>query len=354
MSAFIKQKTMSTSKEEGHVEKAEDNSDMTPLSCSNEIVGSIADSAIPTMAFLLLDPTKMQNKGMGSNYHDKLRDAFQLAVKDKTMDNLRMCLQLFIVTTLEKAQEKLNTRQTISLAENFTGNDKLDEYDEVILRLKEVLPRFSFHVPEDIKDAFIKICQEKRIPTMDYKGNDKELFVFSEIKTLRKICDALSEEQVCQMYNKLITRKNDDFYETTTGGTLSKLDVSSSDLKNIKGMKEASFYSFVVGLSKEGLLNRVHTHHLYNYLENEHETDVASHFKSDLNMYPLASTPPGICIIINVEKDRKGAEKDLVKVDKLFKETLKYDVIQVKNPTRQVVNKVIEELKADRNKFYDR
>ncbi|KAG0729133.1 hypothetical protein GWK47_030953 [Chionoecetes opilio] len=308
------------------------------------------------MAFLLLDPTKMQNKGTGSNYHNELRDAFQLALKDKSMDNLRMCLQQSIAIILEKSQEKLKTKQTVSLLSNFTVNE-LDEYNEVIQRLKEVLHQFSCHVPKYMKDAFENICQEKRIPAMDDKGNDKEFFVISEIKTMREICDALSEEQVCQMYNKLMTKNYISIIPSIkkpTGKTLSELEVISFDLKKIKGMKETSFYCFVVGLSKEGLLNRADTHHLYNYLENEHETDVASHFKSALNMYPLASKPPGVCIIFNVEKDRKGAEKDIAKVDKLFRKTFKYDVVQVKYPMRQDVNKIIEELKADRNKFYDR
>ncbi|KAG0729132.1 hypothetical protein GWK47_030951 [Chionoecetes opilio] len=276
-----------------------------------------------------------------------------LAVMDKTMVNLLTCLREFIATTLKKSQEKLKPKQTVSLAKKITKNDKLDEYDEAILRLKEVFPQFSCQVPRNIKDAFIKICKEKEIPAVDDKGKDKEFFVFSEIKTLRKICDTLSEEQAWQMYNKLMTRKIDDFREKSAGKSLSKLEVSLSNLKNIKGMKEASFYCFVVGLSKEGLLNRVHTHHLYNYLKNEDKTDAASHFQSALNMYPLASKPPGICIIFNLEKDCRGAEMDLVKVEELFRETFKYDVVAVKNSTRQGVSDVIKELKADRNKFYD-
>ncbi|KAG0721897.1 hypothetical protein GWK47_045530 [Chionoecetes opilio] len=328
---------------------------MTPLSCSMKIVESVADNAIPTMAFLLLDPKKMQNEGTGINYHDKLRDAFQLAVKDKTMDNLRTCLQQCIVTILEKCQEKLNTKKSVSLMRNFTGKDsKLYIYDEAILRLKEVLPQFSCQVPKDIKDAFKKICKEKEIPAEDDYGKDKEFFVLSEIKTLRKICDALSEEDVCQMYDNLRKRTGNYFHEKASCKTLLQLNVSFSDLKNIKGMKETSFYCFVMGLYKEGLLNRVHTNHLYDYMKNKHEMDAASDFKVDLNLYSLTSKPPGICIIFNVEKNRQGSDCDLKKVEELFRETFMYDVVPVKNPTRQDVRMIIEELKADRNKFYDR
>ncbi|KAG0726711.1 hypothetical protein GWK47_035974 [Chionoecetes opilio] len=78
MSEFKKQKIMDTSQEEGHVVKAEDNSEMTPRKTIKKILEPVADTAIPTMAFLLLDPTKMQNEGTDSSYHDKLRDAFQV------------------------------------------------------------------------------------------------------------------------------------------------------------------------------------------------------------------------------------------------------------------------------------
>lgn len=271
------------------------------------------------------------------------------------MVKLREHLQVYMLMVWKKCQEKLETEQIISLASNFSGeDDKLDEFDEAILRLYEVLLLFSCQVPPDFEKAFTKICRDKKIPEKTDDGKVRQFFVYAENKAFMKICDDLSEEQVCQMYGKLTKKTSSDFHATSSAKELMNLSLRSSDMKGIDGLKEASFFCFVLALFKEGLLNRVHTHHLSEYLENEEESNVPLHFVPQLQLYPLGSKPPGICIIFNMEKERKGAELDFQIVEKLFKETFKYDVFAVKNPKKATVITTIEKLKAEKNKFYDR
>lgn len=70
--------------------------------------------------------------------------------------------------------------------------------------------------------------------------------------------------------------------------------------------------------------------------------------------YPIASRPPGLCLIFLMTENRIGASKDLMRVRELFEKVLKYDVFVKVDPTAEQIKSIISKLKAARNKFYDR
>lgn len=70
--------------------------------------------------------------------------------------------------------------------------------------------------------------------------------------------------------------------------------------------------------------------------------------------YPIASQPPGLCLIFHMMEDRPGADEDLKLVKDLFENVLKYDVVTKVDPKAEQIKFIISKLKAARNKFYDR
>ena len=255
-------------------------------------------------------------------------------MQEKDMGKLREYLKSYIISEWGKYQRYLEEKHSKSSIDLLDQNDKLGEFEEAILRLHEILFLFSVEVPESLEEAFMNICKDKRIRAQTDDEKVKEFFVFAENKTLRKICDSLSEGKVCQMYGNLRKKIGKNFHETASAKKLMLLEVSLSDLTHINGLKEASFYCFVVALFKEGLFNRIHTDHLCDYLENK-ENHVPSKIRTELQQYTLASKPPGICIIFNMEKERKGAEHDLMSIKNLFENKFKYDVAVVKDPKKR-------------------
>lgn len=256
---------------------------------------------------------------------------------------------------------------------------------------------FDYPIPEDISRTSDNIVYTQKIPVfMEEKGTYKKktYFVYAENKVLMKICNQLNDEDVSYMYELMHLENNpvaseceasrthlsealdqdEEGEEEDDGCIPSKeeeprhwstvkshfnLSVKVEDLKKISGLKDVAFYYFVLILMKERMLTGLHTHtlsNIFDFLKTKrfNVKPRIDRILDQLGRYPMASSPPGLCVILNMEKNRRGADHDRQNVKELFQNHFKYDVIEKINPTSEDVRDIIRELKASRNKFYDR
>merc|ERR1719154_785839 len=115
---------------------------------------------------------------------------------------------------------------------------------------------------------------------------------------------------------------------------------------------------------KESTLDRTHSHKLMFMLEEalkkadiggkKSNSDNIKRSMTILKRYPIASNPPGLCIVFSMLEGREdGAEKDLASVHKCFRDKLKFNTIIKRNPSKTDVTYIADELKASKYMFYD-
>merc|ERR1719154_163885 len=115
---------------------------------------------------------------------------------------------------------------------------------------------------------------------------------------------------------------------------------------------------------KESTLDRTHSHKLMFMLEealkkadigrNKSNSDNIKKSMTILERYPIASNPPGLCIVFSMLEGRAaGAKEDHVLVQKCFRDEFKFDTIIITDPTKTDVTHIAHELKASKYMFYD-
>lgn len=250
-----------------------------------------------------------------------------------------------------------------TLESNFSDeSDQLSNDEEDILEFAEIFEMFSHAAPESIKSNFGSIIASKKIPIRRKHGSQKKktFFVHAENKIMMKICDSLSPQEVFQMYEVL--RESKAVEQEDKIKDLLQQPVDAQALEKVAGLKDVAFYYLILNLMRKHMLNRLYTHKLcfiFDQLKQMKVERAESYEHIDktlagLNRYPVASRPPGLCLIFHIMKNRPGAQKDLSKVRELFEKTFMYDVFVKIDPTSEDIKMIVSKLKAARNKFYDR
>ncbi|KAK8744805.1 hypothetical protein OTU49_000624, partial [Cherax quadricarinatus] len=285
---------------------------------------------------------------------------FKIAVKDRNLHPIRQQFKTYNMHLIDKCRNTKEEKVTnISLTSNFGGKQEdLSEDEMNILQFLEVMTKFGYPVQSEIRTAAENIITTKKIPAdteKDGKKWRKQYFVYSENKVLMNICNRLTEEEVFIMYELLCQEEHEDFKPVRQ--QLLNLQVNVDDFKEKPGLKETAFFYFVIILISNKVLNRLYTHSLNNIfvlMKKKRDDDPRIDGLLDqVSRYPLASHPPGLCIIFNMEEMREGSCCDRRNVKELFENVFKYDVLEVNNPDKETVQSVISELKSPRNQFYD-
>ncbi|KAK8400517.1 hypothetical protein O3P69_003288 [Scylla paramamosain] len=296
----------------------------------------------------------------GSESTQRLMVKFEAALRDQSIYPVRRELQLRLLKL--STMELQNGNNLSTLESNFSDEvDQLSSNEEYVLEFTEIFERLKYPVPKEIKDQFDRIVTSKKIPFRKAEGNKKKtFFVYAENKILMKVCNSLSALEVYQMYTILSESKaveEDDAMKDF----LSQPCVSPEALHKVKGLKDVAFYYFVLTLMRKKMINRLYTHKLYFLLEKlkqilGEEKKTCIHIDRALEMlnrYPIASHPPGLCLIFHMAENRIGSSKDLTRVRELFEKVFMYDVFVKVDPTAEQIKSIISKLKAARNKFYD-
>lgn len=282
----------------------------------------------------------------------------QRSLAEKRITPLRRELKLRLVS-LSCVQLVTNSLNT--LESNFSDENKeLSDGEEDILRFTELLEMFNLPVPKNIRDNFESIISTKKIPlSMDPdKSRRSTFFVEAENKIMVEIGDTLSPSDVFHLYRILSTTVEGD----EKVNELLSQEVEQDSLEKVPGLKEVAFYHLILEMLKKQMINRLYTHKLY-FLFNQlkemkfGEAAVDPHIDRILNtlsQYPIASSPPGLCLVFLMTEDRPGASYDLAKVRELFEKEYKFAFFVKKDPTAEEIKSIICKLKAARYKFYDR
>lgn len=226
----------------------------------------------------------------------------------------------------------------------------LRKSDEDLLTLVEACQYLDieFHKLDDK----VKKVQEKLLIT------DEEMqgtfFIYAENLRMCKICDSLSPSLVCRMLE--IMKDDKDLNKLFRND----LNISMEKVCTTEGLKEALFFYMIRLLEVHDKLNRVYTDNLESLLErlsevvpSEEERCKVVRLADFLNIYPGECRPPGLCIVFCVTKDRPGAEGEINKVGKVFRESLGYTVEIVKNPNEATLKEWEMKLEKQKYRFYD-
>ncbi|XP_066989993.1 uncharacterized protein [Macrobrachium rosenbergii] len=346
---------------------------------------------LPKMIFLAVNP----NRAEGSEKHRPAsrpsefvdggamgvgtmvgRGELTLEVKvdsiTRSLEKLEQVLQMKSLTPLLRemqlrllklsACEKSISTGPSTLESNFSDTDeKLDDEDEEILAFTEIFEMFGHSIPEQIKSLYGMIISQKKIPVRQgTTGYDKKsFFVYAENKIIMKICDDLTPKDVYHMYQVL--RESEDVKGDDDAKRILTQRIDLKPLEKVAGLKDAAFYYLILLMMHKKMLNRLYTHKLifiFEQLKEMARNDRKSNPKLDLilnvlDRYPIASRPPGLCLIFTVNEGRDGAQKDVLRVKELFEKTYKYDVFTKIDPTAEDIKSIVNKLKHARNKFYD-
>lgn len=296
----------------------------------------------------------------GSDSTSRLLLKFDAALRQRSISPVRRELQLRLLKL--STLELLDDDSLSTLESNFSDEvDRLSSNEEDVLEFTEIFERLKYPVPPEIKDRFDRIVTSKKIPFRKAEGNHKKtFFVYAENKIMMKVCNSLTPMEVHQMYKTLKESKAVE-EENAMQDFLSQPCVTPEALQEVPGLKDVAFYYLVLTLMRKKMVNRLYTHRLTFLLEQLrqiHKTNGRDHIHIDralatLSRYPIASYPPGLCLIFLMTENRAGASKDLARVRELFEKVLKYDVFVKIDPTAEHIKSIISKLKAARNKFYD-
>ncbi|XP_037783137.1 uncharacterized protein LOC119579411 isoform X1 [Penaeus monodon] len=353
------------------------------LSNNKGILSKVRDEDVPKMLFLSVNPNKIEEQETtcaASGYTDgvsigkkvvvtefrgedtsdsvtRLLEKFERSLREKSINQVRRELQLRI---LKLSSVEFNTNTLSTLESNFSDeNDQLSNEEEDILEFTEIFEMFNISAPENIKVNFGNIISSKKIPL---KRGDighyskKTFFVYAENKIMMKICDSLTPQDVYCLYEIIRESKaieNDDKVKD-----LLSQEIDQEALAKVRGLKDVAFYYLTLIMMRKRLLNRLYTHRLVFLFDQlkamkRGQDPNIDRILDTLNRYPVASRPPGLCIVFNMMENRNGAAKDLVKVKELFEKEYKFDVFVKIDPTAEEIKTIVSKLKAARNKFYD-
>ncbi|XP_042868849.1 caspase-8-like [Penaeus japonicus] len=342
------------------------------LSDDQEFLCNLRDEDVAKILFLSIDSNKMtmesdalseyqSAEGIFANTEastsSRLLEKFKRSLAEKRITPLRRELKLRLVS-LSCVQLVTNSLNT--LESNFSDENKeLSDGEEDILRFTELLEMFNLPVPKNIRDNFESIISTKKIPlSMDPdKSRRSTFFVEAENKIMVEIGDTLSPSDVFHLYRILSTTVEGD----EKVNELLSQEVDQDSLEKVPGLKEVAFYHLILEMLKKQMINRLYTHKLY-FLFNQlkemkfGEAAVDPHIDRILNtlsQYPIASSPPGLCLVFLMTEDRPGASYDLAKVRELFEKEYKFAFFVKKDPTAEEIKSIICKLKAARYKFYD-
>ncbi|XP_045610647.2 cell death protein 3 isoform X1 [Procambarus clarkii] len=356
---------------------------------NREFLSKVRDDEVPKMLFLSVNPNKVEEEaegavgsnsiftdgdtlGVGSTHTTgdfkseggsdsiaRLLQKFEKALEERSISPVRRELQLRLLKL--SSVELCSTNSLSTLESNFSDeSDQLSNDEEDILEFTEIFEMFNYSAPESIKSNFGNIIASKKIPVRADFGSvsKKTFFVYAENKIMMKVCNCLTPDDVFQMYEVLRVSKaveRDDIQD------LLSQPVDLKALKSVAGLKDVAFYYLILNLMRKQMLNRLYTHKLsfifhqiqqMNERTNTPNPDI-DRVLSNLQRYPVASRPPGLCLIFIMLENRVGAPKDLAKVRELFEKVFMYDVFVKKDPTAEDVKIIVSKLKAARNKFYD-
>lgn len=275
----------------------------------------------------------------------KARDAFLSVLQNR--EHSFVC-----VTEILKARVKhLQEYPFINAgAGTLAGDCSVRKDDEDLLTLVHVCRHLGVdcrHLEEKTKNV-----QEKL--SLNEEEMEKNMLIHAENLRMLRLCDALTNRQVTQLFSVTVENKAlTEFVET-------RLNVPTDKLEQTEGLKEALFFYLIRTLELNNKLNRIYTNNLEALLEklqsqteSEAERHVVSGAISSLNDYPVGEPPAGHCVVFCVTHGRKGAEAEIKKVKHAFGNSLGYTVQVVENPDQEKIEKCLGLLRKPKYKYYD-
>ena len=185
---------------------------------------------------------------------------------------------------------------------------------------------------------------------------NSELFLIVQNSRMIEMSNMFSSWIVFNIWEKLKSSKD-------LGEQLPNFKVTLENLEKSEYLKDVLFLYMMRYLELNEKLNIIYSHHLEKVLKNiikenkkvsKRKTEINFIRKalSSLDVYPMATIPPGYCLILCVDKDRPGAENEKQTIKEVF-EAMKFHVDSVMNPTNEDVKIKLEEIGKTKYCFYD-
>lgn len=175
--------------------------------------------------------------------------------------------------------------------------------------------------------------------------SDGNLFVYAENLRIKRLCAALNEDQVWQMYNSAVDKK-------LLGNKAPDIQITAEILKKKEGLKETLFYYLIRQMELNNKLNRIYTNRLQELLQ-ELGGGLMDEWMEVLERYPVESNPPGHCVVFCVTRDRMGGEAEIKKVYRVFHKTLGYTITIKENPTLSTIMETLATLQRPKYRIYN-
>ncbi|XP_047491356.1 uncharacterized protein LOC125040704 isoform X2 [Penaeus chinensis] len=220
------------------------------------------------------------------------------------------------------------------------------QQDKDLLSFTDTCHYLGIHTNNALEGKIRKVRRKLRLTPVETTWN---FFIHSENLWIMKMCDLLTPRQIHKflaiIQEKGLLQRSSDQYLTVF-----------ENMMQIDGMKECLFFYMIRCLEFKG----TYTKTVMDVLEKLgqeaktcQERDIITDLTKDLRCYPSKCHPTGYCIVFCVTVDRDGAESEIEKVQRVFDKSLGFVVEIQRDPVKETINTVLENLKSPKYDFYD-
>lgn len=252
---------------------------------------------------------------------------------------------------VNELQKRLRVLINYGFFELRTGTEAakyhIIQQDKDLLSFSDACHYLGIRTNNTLEDKIRKVRRKLRLTPVEITRN---FFIHSENLWIMKMGDLLTPRQVHKFLTiiqemGLLCRSFDQY-----------LTVFEESMVQIDGMKECLFFYIIRCLEFKGTYTKT-VKDVLEKLEQEAETqgekNIITDITKELRCYPSKCHPAGYCIIFCVTGDRDGAESEIEKVQKVFDKSLGFIVEIQRDPIKNTVNAVLENLKSPKYDFYD-
>ncbi|XP_063615896.1 uncharacterized protein LOC134789109, partial [Penaeus indicus] len=221
------------------------------------------------------------------------------------------------------------------------------QQDKDLLSLIDACHCLGIHTNNALEDKIRKVRRKLRLTPVETTRN---FFIHSENLWIMKMCDLLTPRQVHKflaiIQEKGLFHRSSDRYFT----------VFEESMVQIDGMKECLFFYMIRCLQFKGTYTKTVKDVLEKLGQGAktcREANIITDLTNGLRCYPSKCHPTGYCIVFCVVGDRDGAESEIGEIQRVFDKSLGFVVEIQRDPVKDTINTVLENLKSPKYDFYD-
>lgn len=258
------------------------------------------------------------------------------------------CSSHLVVNELQK---RLKVLVNYGFFELRTGTEAAKyhviQQDKDLLSFNDACHYLGIHKSNALEDKIAKVRKKLKLTPLETTRN---FFMHSENLWIMKMGDLLTPEQV---YKFLAIIWEKGLFYIPSHQYLTVFEESSME---IDGMKESLFFYIIRCLEMTGTYTEAVTdilEKLGQEAESHEEKNIITDLTEDLRCYPAKCPPTGYCIVFCVIGDRDGAECEIEEIQRVFAKSLGFIVEIHRDPVKETINTVLENLKSPKYHFYD-